>query len=182
MHWDCAFAYDTLPNTITFLLHCTEGDGIDTTALPLYSAKERIPATQPRDAVGFGSERMYIKTSRRQQLQSAIPLLDKQHFHRKRRRGVLPRVARIRAGAGRWQRVRVGGAIPAGAVVFEQIINECIRTRMRQLATKTTPRRLRARARGSCIDGGCALCACRAAVAGLTRVHVLTLLLGPGQR
>ena len=82
VHWDCAFAYDTLPNTITFLLHCTEGDGIDTTALPLYSARERIPATQPRDAVAFGSEHMYIKTSRRRQLQSAIPLLDKQHFHR----------------------------------------------------------------------------------------------------
>ena len=46
---------------------------------------ERIPATQPRDAVGFGSERMYTKTSRRRQLQSAIPLiplLDKQQFHR----------------------------------------------------------------------------------------------------
>ena len=82
VHWDCAFAYDTLPRTITFLLHCTEGDGIDTTALPLYSARERIPATQPRDAVGFGSERMHIKTSRREQLQAAIPLLDKQHFHR----------------------------------------------------------------------------------------------------
>ena len=82
VHWDCAYAYDTPPTTITFLLHCTEGDGIDTTALPFYSARERIPATRPRDTVALGSERMRTKASRRKQLQSAIPLLDKQHFHR----------------------------------------------------------------------------------------------------
>jgi hypothetical protein len=82
VHWDCAYAYDTPPTTITFLLHCTEGDGIDMTALPLYSARERIPATRPRDTVAFGSERMHTTKSRRRQLQSAIPLLDKQHFHR----------------------------------------------------------------------------------------------------
>ena len=82
VHWDCAYAYDTPPSTVTFLLHCSEGVGIDTTALPLYSSRECIPATRLRDTVAFGSERMRTRSSRCEQLQAAIPLLDKQHFHR----------------------------------------------------------------------------------------------------
>lgn len=81
VHWDTPMAYDADPEQMSLLLHCTEGEGIRTTAMPDFPAESVFTPTVPSlHRIAGNAKGGYTQRRVRDMEHNMLPHLASKHY------------------------------------------------------------------------------------------------------